>query len=130
MGADVGRCECKAPGSLVMCGSCGATRYSADASGLESDGIVLRAGHAADSELTSHAPPTPRNDKPRRLLTRTEFAELRAYARRDSDESRILDAYETAVRLLEEVVRAPRAPLSDRVEADDIAWLVLREAER
>lgn len=70
----------------------------------------------------------------RTLLTRTEAAGLRAMARTDGlsphSSERVLDAYETAVRLLEEAVRdvtsAPGAPFGPL----DVAWLALREAER
>jgi hypothetical protein len=65
---------------------------------------------------------------PRKLLTRTEVAELRALAVTDQDR-RVLDAYETAVRLLEGVVREDRQSRPP-LDATDVAWLALREAER
>lgn len=72
---------------------------------------------------------------PRELLARTELDYLRgdvevAWTR--ADRVRILSAYETAVRLLEECVReaTPRRPNTGPVHASDVAWLALREAER
>jgi hypothetical protein len=83
--------------------------------------------------------PTAPSKPPRKLLTKSRLAELRVV-----DRSRercdiagqlreIADAYEVAVRLLEEVVRDRNADPSvepGRVTPGDIAWLALREAEK
>lgn len=77
---------------------------------------------------TPDRPPLART-APRKLLTRSQVAILRR-----SDNPYIgltLDAYETAVRLLEAVVRDPDTRTrGGALGPADIAWLALREAER
>lgn len=70
--------------------------------------------------------------EPRKLLTRTEFAAMRDSSRYWSppDTVRLLDAYETAVRLLEECVRDDGPRDRDPLGPLDVAWLALRETER
>lgn len=70
----------------------------------------------------------------RKLLTKTRLAELRgpngSQRMLDSAEAdEVLSAYETAVRLLEEVVRA-NGHAYGVVTAEDVAWLALRDSER
>jgi hypothetical protein len=73
---------------------------------------------------------------PRRLLSRARLEFLRGPIgggrMLSAEECRELaEAYETATRLLEEIVRARGAPRPDGlVTASDVAWLALREAER
>lgn len=66
--------------------------------------------------------------RPRKLLTRSQIRILRGSGAPDVDV--VLDAYETAVRLLEEVVREERQSVMLPIGAIDVAWLALREAER
>jgi hypothetical protein len=102
-------------------------------------GCQFCAEHVAHARCAEPpTPPTPRNDvpRPRRLLTRTRLAELtlpgsvRALTAREAVE--VFDAYETAVRLLEECVRADveRGRSGVPLSPSDVAWLALREAER
>lgn len=77
-----------------------------------------------------------RGVKPRRLLTKTRVEELRAnWVSELPSFGEVLDAYETAVHLLEEVVRVSRdlehiTSGPTLVNEIDVAWLALRDAER
>lgn len=68
--------------------------------------------------------------KPMRLLTKSRLAFLRANAEDLSFFTEVLDAYETAVHLLEEVVTREPIDPARPVCAMDVAWLKLREIER
>jgi len=72
-----------------------------------------------------------RGVKPRRLISRTEMADIRASWLNECPAfARLLDGYEVAVHLLEEVVTREPIDPTRPVSPMDVAWLKLREAER
>lgn len=92
--------------------------------------------HCTNSLIGLVASLEPRAPMPRKLISRTEMADIRASWLNECPAfARLLAGYETAAHLLEEVVRASRdlehiTSGPTLVNEIDVAWLALREAEK